>query len=114
MANSAEKCSSEQEMRIVLSWFSCWTDQQKYQFIDILASKAIPRKVCSLLGAMESLSLEQATQLDVFNCQLRMFDKWFLRWTDKDRNLFINGLEEIDYQTVQYFYEKVSQTAQQE
>ena len=38
-------------MRVVWSWFTNWTDQQKHQFIDILVSKAVPRKVSSLLGA---------------------------------------------------------------
>ena len=114
MADSAEKRSTEEEMRIIWAWFSCWTDQQKYHFIDILASKVTPRKVCSLYGAMESLSLQQSRGLDVFSCQLRMFKNWFLHWTDDEKNLFVNGLEERDYQAVQYFYEKVSQSAQQE
>ena len=115
MADFQEKTGrlTKEEIRIVWSWFSCWTDQQKHQFIDILASKVIPRKVCSLFGAMESLSLQQSS-LGVFNCQLRMFNQWFVRWNDEDRNFFVNGLEERDYETVQYFYEKVSQTAQQE
>lgn len=108
MADYTENTSTDEEMRIVWSWFSCWTDQQKYDFMDILASKATPGKVCSLL--MESLSLGSP---DVFHCQLRMFNQWFLRWTDQKRNLFVNGLEERDYQTVQYFYEQVSQTAHQ-
>jgi len=111
MADSTEKSSTDQEIRIVWSWFNCWTDHQKYEFMDILASKVTPGKVCSLFGAMESLSLGSP---DVFHCQLRMFNKWFLRWTDHERNLFVDGLEERDYQTVQYFYEKVSQTADQE
>lgn len=112
MADSIEKTSTDEEIRIVWSWFSCWTDQQKYEFMDILASKATPRKVCSLFGAVESLSL--AGSPDVFRCQLQMFNKWFLRWTDNEKNLFMNGLEERDYQTVQYFYEKVSETTHQE
>ena len=106
---------SKVEMRVVWSWFTNWTDRQKHQFLDILVSKAVPRKVSSLLGAMESLSLQQTpNQKDLFHCQLRMFKEWFVRWGDEERNLFLNGLEERDYQAVQYFYEKVSQTAQLE
>ena len=111
MAGCTEKKSTDEEMRIVWSWFSCWTDHQKYEFMDVLASKVTPSKVCSLYGAMESLSLASP---DVFHCQLRMFNTWFSHWTDQERNLFVNGLEERDYQSVQYFYEKVSQTAHQE
>lgn len=111
MAACTEKKSTDEELRIVLSWFSCWTEHQKYEFIDILANKVTPNKLSSLNDALESLSLASP---DVFHCQLRMFNKWFLQWTDQQRNLFVNGLEAIDYQSVQYFYEKVSQTAQQE
>ena len=111
MADSTGKSSTDEEIRIVWSWFNCWTDHQKRKFMDILASKVTPDKVCSLFGAMESLSLGSH---DVFHCQLRMFNKWFLRWTDHERNSFVDGLEERDYQTIQYFYEKVSQTADQE
>ncbi len=111
MADYTEKTSTDEEIRIVWSWFSRWTDKQKYEFMDILACKVTPGKVCSLFGAMESLSLGSP---DVFRCQLQMFNKWFLHWTDNERNLFVNGLEERDYQTVQYFYEKVSGTAHQD
>lgn len=111
MAACAEKKSTKEELRIVLSWFNCWTEQQRYEFMDILANKVTPNKLCSLNDALESLSFASP---DVFHCQLRMFNKWFSQWTDQEKNLFVNGLEEIDYQSVQYFYEKVSQTAQQE
>jgi hypothetical protein len=103
---------TEQEMVIIWSWFEKWGQHQRAKFVDSLVTKVVPQQVCSLYDAMGSLNIENNSQ-DVFQCQLRMIDKWFRSWTDTEKNRFVDGLEKRDYETIQYFYVKVAQTAQE-
>lgn len=102
----------EEQIVIAWSWFEKWGQHQRLNFIDYLVTKVVPQQVCSLYNAMETLNLENNSQ-DVFKCQLRMLDKWLRTWTDVDKNRFVDGLEERDYDMTQYFYKKVEQTAQE-
>ncbi|EDO38129.1 predicted protein [Nematostella vectensis] len=100
-----------QRMRTLVSWFDAWTPYQRVSFMDLMVTKVVPRHVCSLYNALESMTL-QDKRLDTFECQLRMFSKWFAEWSDTQRNIFVDELEKVDYETVQYFYQKVARTAQ--
>lgn len=104
---------TEEQMVIVWSWFDCWGPHQRLKFMDYLVSKVVPRQVCSLYDAMGSLGIQDNDGHDIYQCQLRMLEKWLNTWTDTEKNRFVDGLEKRDSETARYFYEKVAQTAQE-
>jgi hypothetical protein len=99
----------ELEMRCVLHWFGQWNAAEKDSFLEDLVEKAVPNKIASLFSAMESMTI-QTRAPDLFSCQLRLFDQWFEGWTDKDRNAFVQKLEENDYAFVSRFNAAVAGT----
>lgn len=112
-AYTTNPTKSEEQMAIVWSWFDNWGPHQRFQFMDSLVLKVVPQQVCSLYDAMGSLGIGDNDGQDLFQCQLRMFEKWLRTWSDKDKNRFVDGLDERDSEAVKYFYDKVAQTAQE-
>lgn len=103
----------EEQMFILWSWFDSWGPHQRLKFLDFLVSKVVPHQVCSLYDAMDSLEIQDNNGQDIYQCQLRMGEKWLRTWTDAEKNKFVDGLEARDYESIKYFYDKVSQTAQE-
>ena len=99
----------ELEMRCVLHWFGQWDQTEKETFLQNLVDKAVPNKIVSLFAAMETMTL-QTRAPDLFACQLRLFDQWFSGWSDKERNLLVQKLEEIDSTFVSKFNTAVAGT----
>lgn len=104
---------TEEQIIILWSWFDSWGPHQRLKFMDYLVSKVVPHQICSLYDAMGSLGIQDNNGHDIYQCQLRMVEKWFRTWTDAEKNRFVDGLEERDHESVKYFYDKVTQTAQE-
>lgn len=54
---------SLQEQRCVLSWFQGWSLVQKERFLQDLLGKAVPGKVCTLLGSLSTLQVPHRANL---------------------------------------------------
>lgn len=127
---------SLQEQRCVLSWFGSWNMSQRERFLQDLLGKAVPGKVCTLLDSLSTLqvcsytfqnSVWKASGLSflmclfsvqvqdklptIFECQLRLWSRWFESWREDERNHFLHMLEEQDPIFVDHFYRSVSGTA---
>lgn len=55
------------------------------------------QKAQSLLSQSEG---EGGEGPSVFECQLRIFDKWFRQWTEEDKRKFVAMVAEVDPQNV--------------
>lgn len=99
-----------QEQRCVLSWFLGWGTAQKQRFLEDLVAKAVPGKVCSLLGQLNTMQVKDHLP-NIFECQLNLWTQWFDSWTEEERNAFIGRLEEKDPLFVSHFYNGVAGTA---
>ena len=90
------------ERSCALSWFSNWTPEQKSVFLQRLSEKSsLDAATESLLNELEGMNLGEGNKEcpSVFQCQLRIFDQWFRRWSEEDKEEFSRMLmEEADPQ----------------
>jgi len=98
------------ELRCVKSWFVGWTPHQRGKFMEELLCKAVPSNSADLLlesfGGM-SLQGNGIGGQSLFQCQLKLFRHWFDHWQDRDKNMFLAGLQEVDSDFVVEFQRSV-------
>ena len=104
--------AASEQMSAVLYWYANWSSSQRDRFMRNLLSKAIPHKMCTILDAMTSLTMNNSMQ-SMLECQLRLFDNWFRDWTDLERNKFLNDLERIDSAFVEQLNSRIAETSGQ-
>ncbi|XP_078001353.1 uncharacterized protein C14orf119 homolog [Glandiceps talaboti] len=102
----------EKEIQAVIHWFANWSSMQKEDFMKNLLEKALPGNVDALDDALNSLELSSRAP-SIFKCQLKLFNGWFLEWTQKDRDCFMLKLTEIDPAYVSKFYELLQENSSQ-
>ncbi|XP_062850012.1 uncharacterized protein C14orf119 homolog [Trichomycterus rosablanca] len=99
-----------QEQRCVLNWFFGWGPSQRKRFLEDLISKAVPRKVSSLLEQLNTLQVKDRPP-NIFECQIRLWTQWFESWSEEERNAFLTNLEEKDPNFVAQFFRELASTA---
>lgn len=100
----------EKEQQCALHWFQSWSSMQKGDFLKDLLEKAVPCYVDTLFDAMHSLNVQDKPP-SIFQCQIKLFTQWFEEWSVKDRNEFMNKLQEIDPMFIEKFNEEVNKTS---
>lgn len=81
---------------------------QKTDFLRDLLDKAVPSNVDTLFDSLKTLNVSDRPP-SIFQCQLKLFAQWFEGWTDKDRNMLVLKLQEIDPIFVHKFNAELSQ-----
>lgn len=72
-----------------------------------LLAKAVPGNSADLLlDSFGGMNL-QGNGASLFQCQLKLFRHWFDHWQDKDKNLFLAALQEVDSDFVVEFQRSV-------
>lgn len=97
----------EKEQQCTLNWFQSWSPMQKSDFMKDLLEKALPCNVDALFDAMHALNVRDRSP-SIFQCQMKLFTQWFEEWSPKDRNVFMNKLQQMDPVFIQTFNEKLS------
>lgn len=97
----------EKEQQCTLHWFQSWSPMQKADFMKDLLEKASPCNVDTLFDAMHSLNVRDRPP-SIFQCQVKLFTQWFEEWSTKDRNAFMNQLQQIDPVFIQTFNEELA------
>ena len=91
---------SRTERACTLSWFSNWSPEQRQQFGNTLINKhrhchevsdASLESLMSQLGEI-SLNAKHKEGPSVFDCQLKIFSKWYSSWTDNEKSEFATDL----------------------
>ena len=105
----------ESEVRLICGWFYSWNVEKRRQFLDRLVAKVTPDKLFALAQAVSLSESEQisAEGCTTFSNQIKYFEHCFAGWSTEQRNYFVNLLENIDYNVVCAFYDKVACTAGQ-
>ncbi len=65
-----------------------------------------PRSNIDHLAVAFAHGVGQAPTPDSFQDQMRHFSRWFVEWTDDQRNSLLNGLEDVDAVRVDAFTER--------
>ncbi|GCC41155.1 hypothetical protein chiPu_0025402 [Chiloscyllium punctatum] len=102
--------SPEQELCCVLHWFGSWSPCQRRVFVGELVKRAVPGKVCCLLEGLSGLALTDRPPT-LFQCQLRLWARWFDSWTEDQQNQLVSRLEESAPQYAAQFYRELASTA---
>ena len=104
------------EMRVVWKWFVEWDTAQRREFLERLVPLVTPNKLFALT---QRLTVDATTcstipsQYRSFQDRWTMFNGFLSRWTEKEANAFLNGLEDIDYAAMCRFYDLIASTAQE-
>ena len=84
----------DQKINYFLSWFNQWSELQKSDFVNVLAERMSSTANGSYRDpsdSMSSLSLGAGDKKppSLFDCQVKLFREWFLRWSDDQKNYLV-------------------------
>jgi len=85
---------SRTETLCVMSWYTNWTPDQRQQLRRTIAQLETGPNEEDLLFGMNSLGLQHGDGPDMFECQLKMFSGWWKRWSQEERQHFIQSLDQ--------------------
>lgn len=106
------------EMRVVWKWFEEWNTAQRRDFLERLVPLVTPHKLFALTQQL-TVDVDAATcstipsQYRSFQDRWTLFNRLLSKWTEKEANAFLNGLEDIDYAAMCRFYDLIASTAQE-
>ena len=87
------------EIACTLSWFSQWSPTQREQFLCTVDERSRNKYVVtdltidSLMSQLSEVSLNNDKEgPSVFECQLKIFSKWYENWDVSARTEFVNSL----------------------
>merc|ERR1712156_184823 len=100
--NSDTMASGKTRMEIActISWFSNWSDYQRHEFgktiLNAFKDQSAPldESLESLMELMGKVSINKENKEcpSVFDCQLKIFSKWFSGWVNDDKTHFIDSM----------------------
>ena len=118
MAEQSSEASVQ--MRVVWKWFEEWDTAQRREFLERLVPLVTPNKLFALAQKLAvSVVVDSATcstipnQCHSFQDKWAFFNRLLSKWTEKEANVFLNGLEDIDYTAMCRFYDHLASTAQE-
>ena len=101
---------SRTEIACSLSWFRNWDDNQKKEFAQILIDKqrgspsTTDQSLDALMSTMTNLSLDSAKNEGpgIFECQLKIFSKWYDGWNPGERSEFAVQINSVSPEFIAY------------
>ena len=96
------------EVGCSLSWFKNWSPEQRKEFGKLWVRLKDPGiqyhdvDMDDLVMAMNKMSAGPHEGPSVFECQLKIFEKWHQKWTDSDKDNFLQQLNVSDPDFVSY------------
>ena len=88
------------EIACTLSWFRNWNEEQRNEFGKVLLKSEHPdheeASIEDLMSTMTQMSLGAAKEgPSIFDCQLKIFSKWYGSWSPADKSEFASQLHSI-------------------
>ena len=86
------------ERACLFSWYSNWSSEQRLQFGRTLINQnkesLADATLESLMSQLSEISLSNKGKdgPSVFECQLKIFQKWYSSWSETDKTTFQNDL----------------------
>ena len=104
--------NTEVEMKIIHSWFDGWgNSERKLFFIKLLTKVQMQsshnQMLAMMLDGFQSLTIDRNSP-SVFDCQLRLFEGWFAKWTFNEREQFLDSVRSKDSEgAIEEIYQKL-------
>ena len=105
------------EMLVVWKWFEKMDKSERRKFLESVITFVTPHKLFALAQQM-TVAAPAPTPESQSNCfsfqdKLSFFRKLLSKWTEKEANDFLTGLEDIDYPAMCHLYDQIASTAQE-
>lgn len=103
MSSNKGELSSIQELTYLITWFAEFSDMQKSDFLKELLKKYSPVSDDILLNGVSALGLDSGRPPSIFQCRMKLFNEWFVNWSDEEKQDLIVRLRNIDSQFMDRF-----------
>ena len=97
--------SKSEELTYIATWFSEFSAMQKDDFLEIVLKKyrgsngEVPDGISNGLHSLEVTDRPPS----IFQCRMKLFNEWFMNWSDEDKENLLTRLENVDSQFMNRF-----------
>ncbi|XP_052866881.1 uncharacterized protein C14orf119 [Anopheles cruzii] len=100
-SNGAYNLTVDGELRYLLQWFEEWSDFQREDFVPFMVSYLSRQHsgashVNGIIGAMVQLNPGQDKPMSLFQCRVKLFNEWSIKWPEEFKIKLMDRLEQID------------------
>ena len=93
------------EIACTLSWFRNWSEEQRNEFGKVLLKNDHPdheeASIEDLMSTMTQMSLGASKEgPSIFDCQLKIFSKWYGSWSPADKSEFATQLHSTQLHSI--------------
>ncbi|XP_040153307.1 uncharacterized protein C14orf119 [Anopheles arabiensis] len=100
-SNGSYNLTVDGELRYVAQWFEEWSDFQREDFIPYLVSYLSQQAgsagyVNGLISAMAQINPGQDKPMSLFQCRVKLFNEWCIKWPEEFKAKLLERLEQTD------------------
>ncbi|XP_049278277.1 uncharacterized protein LOC125761319 [Anopheles funestus] len=100
-SNGSYNLTADGELRYVVQWFGEWSDFQREDFVPYLVSYLSQQVgsavyVNGLISAMAQINPGQDKPMSLFQCRVKLFNEWCIKWPEEFKAKLLDRLEQID------------------
>ncbi|XP_052888319.1 uncharacterized protein LOC128296855 [Anopheles moucheti] len=101
-SNGSYNLTVDGELRYVVQWFGEWSDFQREDFVPYLVSYLSQQVgggavyVNGLISAMAQINPGQDKPMSLFQCRVKLFNEWCIKWPEEFKAKLLDRLEQID------------------
>lgn len=102
-SNGSYNLTVDGELRYLVQWFEEWSDFQREDFIPYLVSYLSHRNdgsgavyVNGIISAMAQINPGEDKPMSLFQCRVKLFNEWCIKWPEDFKTKLLDRLEQID------------------
>uniref|UniRef100_A0A182JPR2 Uncharacterized protein n=1 Tax=Anopheles christyi TaxID=43041 RepID=A0A182JPR2_9DIPT len=100
-SNGSYNLTVDGELRYVVQWFEEWSDFQREDFVPYLVSYLSQQAggavyVNGLITAMAQINPGQEKPMSLFQCRVKLFNEWCIKWPEEFKAKLLERLEQTD------------------
>uniref|UniRef100_A0A182QRE1 Uncharacterized protein n=1 Tax=Anopheles farauti TaxID=69004 RepID=A0A182QRE1_9DIPT len=100
-SNGAYNLTVDGELRYLVQWFGEWSDFQREDFVPYLVSYLSQQSggavyMNGLISAMSQINPGADKPMSLFQCRVKLFNEWCIKWPEEFKAKLLERLEQID------------------
>uniref|UniRef100_A0A182N5R6 Uncharacterized protein n=1 Tax=Anopheles dirus TaxID=7168 RepID=A0A182N5R6_9DIPT len=100
-SNGSYNLTVDGELRYLVQWFGEWSDFQREDFVPYLMSYLLQQTggtvyMNGLINAMAQIHPGQDKPMSLFQCRVKLFNEWCIKWPEEFKTKLLERLEQID------------------